>query len=173
MSAHTTTRLEMPDGTVVAYLAPSFEVTTVLDNDLFAAPRPRGSPSIVRDFQRLSFEVSIQGQFEHSDQLPAAHVSALESVFGHAAPITAREQVARIRRFTVDRTLINGIRAQPFHLYDDDDEYAYTDASNIDWQAGRYPPVTPVQVRPSDEPGATRWEYTIQLQVGTPEGVSA
>jgi len=172
VSAHTTTRLETPDETVIAYLAPSFEVTTVLDNDLFNEPRPRGKPSIVRDYERLSFEVDVQGQFEHSDNLPAGHVSDLETVFGHAAPITAREQVARIRRFTVDRSLINGIRAEPLHLYDDGDEYAYTGADQIDWSAGRYPPVTPKQVQPADEPGATRWQYTLSFQVGTPEGVT-
>lgn len=169
MSAHTNTRLETADGTVVAYLAPNFEVNGISDNDLTADARPRGEPMLARDLQLISFEVTAQGQFEHSDQLPSGHVTDLESIVGHSAPITAREQVNRIREFLHDRTMTaDGTVAKPFHFYDGPDSYDNV-AGDIDWAAGQFPPVNVSAFRPVDEPGAGRYEYTLSLQVGLTE----
>lgn len=172
MSVHTNIRLEASDGTPIAYFAPEFEVNTTTDNDLNQAARPREEPSIARDSNFISMEVSVQGEFVHSSTLPDAHVADLESMLGHSAPITAREQVNRIRRYVQDRPLLSaGIRAEPLHFYDNGDAYANETAAAIDWQAGDYPPVAISKLSPIDEPGAGRYEYTVKLQVGTPTGV--
>ena len=167
MTTHNHTRLETQGGTVIAYFAPEFEIIGTIDNDLTTNARPRDKPAIVRDQQRIAMEVTAQGAFEHSSELPSAHRSALETLFG-SLPVTARDQVGRIREYQNAGPLdSNGLRAESLHFYHGGDEYAYT---SPDWFAGQYPPVAIDTFEPVRDPGVSRWTYTIRLAVGDPDG---
>lgn len=161
MSNHTDIRLETTGGTVVAYLAPNFEVTPVVDNDLKGGPKGRGDPQIVRDFQFITHEVTAQGVFESSANLPDAHATDLENLFG-TSPVTARDQVNRVVHYMTDAN-----EGGPFYFYDEGDQYTAETEGAVDPQNGVYPAVAIEQFRPpAAQPGVARHEYTIKMQVG-------
>lgn len=158
--SYTNIRLEKTDGTVIAYFAPNFEVRPILDNDLFANALPRGSPTIVRDLRKYQHEITLQGVFEHSNNLPSDHATALENLFGFS-PVTARDQVRRVQRIALNT-------GGPFHFYDDPDQYTETDEANVDIANGIYPTVNLDQFRPPSQGGLDRQEYVVKLSVGVP-----
>jgi len=160
MGDHTDVRLETPDGTVVAYFAPNFEVKPSFGNDLHTAERTGTDPTIVRDNQRYSHDLSVQGVFEDADNLPAAHAADVKSLVGES-PATARDQVNRLVHFA---TQVGG----PFHLYEGDDEYTATESSAVDVQAGVYPAVQIADVTPPSQAGLPRFEYNVDFVVGVP-----
>lgn len=159
MSGHTDVRLETPDGDVVAYFAPNFEVQPKLGNDLYAAERAGATPAVVRDNQQYSHELSIQGVFEDAANLPSAHASDVESLVG--TPATARDQVNHLVHYA---TQVGG----PFHLYEGDDEYTATDASAVDVQNGVFPAVQIASIKPPSQAGLPRFEYAVDFVVGVP-----
>jgi len=158
MSDHTEIRLETTGGTVIAYFAPNFEVRPTLDNDLKGNPLPRGETEIVRDLRLIQHEVTVQGIFEDSRNLPEAHKNDLESLFG-TAPVTPRMQVNRIEDFMYNE-------GGPFNFYEGNDSYTKTDDANIDWANGEKPVVNISQFRPPSDGGLSRFEYMVQLKPG-------
>jgi len=94
---HTSVRLER-DGVVVAYLAPTTQITPVSKNDLYTGTLARGKGAIARDVRRWYWEVTLQGTFEHSDDLPAEHRNALQNLFGYSE-VTAEMQMRRIYQY--------------------------------------------------------------------------
>lgn len=159
MSDHTDLRIETPGGDIVAYLAPNFEVTPVVDDDLVVRNRARGDPAIVRDLRRITEQVTVQGVFEHSSNLPSAHRNDLQSVFETTSEVTPRDQVNRIKSYMYTQ-------GGPFYFFDGNDEYRIQDQSNIDWANGLFPAVSIAQFRPPNEAGAPRHEYVIKMAVG-------
>lgn len=157
MSDHTNIRLEK-DGTVVAYFAPNFEVTPTLDNDLKGNPLPREDTAIIRDMRLITHELTIQGVFEDSRNLPDAHKTALESLFG-TAPVTPRMQANRIESYMFT---VGG----PFDFYEGNDSYTASQTSALDWESGVKPMVNISQFRPPQEAGMDRWEYVCKLKPG-------
>lgn len=160
MSDHTNIRLETTGGTVVAYFAPNFEVKPVLDNDLKGQPLPRGKASVIRDVRLIKTEITVQGEFMPSDDLPAPHKNDLESLFGKS-PVTARDQVRRIRYYMQEE-------GGPFNLYENGDEYTATSDSGVDRQNGVYPAVNIGQFRPPTMAGHERAEYMVKMTPGVP-----
>ncbi|MFC7140921.1 hypothetical protein ACFQMA_13940 [Halosimplex aquaticum] len=160
MGDHTDVRLETQDGTVVAYFAPNFEVKPKISNDLHEADRSGGDPPVVRDGQRYSHDLSVQGVFEHSSNLPAAHADDVESMVG-AAPVTPRDQVNRLVYYA---TQVGG----PFHLYEGADEYTATDPADVNLRAGVYPAVQIAEITPPSQAGLPRFEYAVDFTVGVP-----
>lgn len=158
MSDHTNIRLETTGGTVIAYFAPNFEVTPVFANDLKGNPLPREDTEIVRDLRMITSELTVQGVFEDSRNLPSAHKSALETLFG-TAPVTPRMQVNRI----IDFMFTQG---GPFNFYNDTDSYTATTTSGIDWAGGTKPVVNISEFRPPEEAGVARFEYMVKLKPG-------
>ncbi len=164
MTNHTAVRLEkhFDDGTtdVVAYFAPNFEVRPSFSNDLFTATQPNENPAVARDNRTYSHEVEVSGSFEHSDNLPAAHASDVESLVG-STPATARDQVNRLVYYA---TQVGG----PFRLYEGADEYTATTASDVDVANGVFPVVQIDQIDPPSEGGIARQEYSVSFVVGVP-----
>lgn len=160
MSDHADVRLETPDGTPVAYFAPNFEVQPSFDNDLFTAERTQSDPSIVRDNQRYSHELSVHGVFEDSDRLPPDHADAVEAMVG-SAPATARDQVNRLVHYATE---VGG----PFHLYEGGDEYTATSHTETDVENGVYPVVQIRSVEPPSQGGFSRHDYSVRFVVGVP-----
>lgn len=160
MSDHRNVRLETTDGTVVAYFAPNFEVKPRFSNDLHEAERTGEDPTIVRDGQRYSHELSVQGVFEDSPNLPQAHADDVEALVGSSSA-TAREQVNRLVYYA---TQVGG----PFHLYEGDDRYTATDPTDVDLQNGVYPAVQIAEVAPPSQAGLPRFEYAVDFVVGVP-----
>jgi len=158
MSDHTTQRLEMPDGTVIAYLAPTVEVNPTLDNDLTNTPKPDSQQTITRDLRLFTHEIVFQGAFEHSDNLPSAHRSALDTLFG-GLPVTARDQVNRIIKFVYED-------GGPFYLYDGTDEYTAESEGAIDAANGVFPTVAVSQIRADREETFINEGFTIKFAVG-------
>lgn len=171
MADHTDIRLEK-SGTVVAYFAPNAEAVGVADNTLEpsgGAALPGDSPARIRDFQKITDEVTVQGVFMPThdpdtgqQNLPDAHVSDLETVFGKS-PVTAKDQVNRIRHYI-------HTEGGPFELFDGPDEYTASSGTGVDWQNGVFPVVQVKQLRPTSVGGLRRIEYTMKLEVGTPRG---
>jgi len=157
MSDHTNVRLETTSGTVVAYLAPNFEMTPALANSLFSQAPGRGDPQIVRDRRQITNELTAQGEFMHSENLPDAHRTDLENLIG-SSPVTAMDQINRVVEFM--------FRGGPFHLYHKGNEYTATTASGVDYQNGVYPAVNIDTFRPPTRGGFDRGEYTLKFQVG-------
>lgn len=160
MSDHTNVRLETPDGTVVAYFAPNFEVKPRFSNDLHEAERAGADPPVVRDSQRYTHELSVQGAFEDTANLPAAHADDVETLIG-TSPASPRDQVNRLVYYA---TQVGG----PFHLYEGADEYTATDESGVDVQSGVYPAVQIADVSPPSQAGLPRFEYSVDFVVGVP-----
>jgi len=159
VSDHTNIRLETTGGTVIAYFAPNFTVRPVLDNDLKGGRRPREQPPVTKDLQLIKPEISIQGAFEHSDELPEPHRNDLQTLFG-SSTVTARDQINRIRDF------MN--QGGPFVLYDGPDEYSATSSSGVDRANGVFPVVNIDQFRPPSQAGHSRAQYTVKMRVGVP-----
>lgn len=162
MADHTDIRLETTGGTVIAYLAPNAETTPVLDNDLFTAQPARGDPSIVRDVQKISFEITAQGAFEESSALPSAHKNDLENLFGKS-PVSAMDQINRVVHYLHDPA-----EGGPFRFYWRGNTFTATSQSAVDFSAGTYPVVSVSQFRPPTKGGFKRGEYTIKMTVGLP-----
>jgi hypothetical protein len=158
MSNHTEIRLETLGGTVIAYFAPNFTVRPTFDNDLKGNPLPREETEIVRDLRVIQSEVAVQGVFEDSRNLPDAHKTALENLFG-TAPVTPRMQVNRILDYMYT---VGG----PYGFYEGDDEYTAENSSNVDWANGVKPVVNISQFRPPSDGGLSRFEYMVQLKPG-------
>lgn len=164
MAPHEETRLETTGGTVIAYLAPNAETTPTLNNDLLAEPRARGRPAIVRDNQQITFEITAQGTFIDSDELPDAHRTDLENLFGYA-PVTAMDQINRVVHFAHDTN-----EGGPMHFYWRGNSFNAPSESDVDYQNGVYPPVAIDQFRPPTAGGFSRGEYMLKLAVGVPRG---
>lgn len=168
---HRNIRLEK-NGTVIAYLAPNFEVNPVASNDLKPGggkPLPRNRPTRIRDLRVISDEVTVQGEFHDTHDpdsgtaaLPSGHISDLESLFG-TTPVTARMQVNRIRDFL-------HTTGGPYELYEGNDQYTATTESEVDWANGIFPTVFVDQFRPPSMGGHRRMEYMIKMKVGTERG---
>lgn len=152
-------RLETPAGEIVAYLAPNVETTPTLDNDLFTQP-VRGSAQISRDLGLISQEITAQGTFEHTDNLPSSHSVALFDVFG-TAPVTAIDQIQRVWNHAANPSL-----GGPFHFYWRGIEFTATDDDDVDYANGVFPAVQISQFRPPFQGGFSRGEYTLQLSIG-------
>lgn len=161
MSTHTEARLETRNNAVIAYFAPNETVQPNLQNELFATDPVGDRPTIARDNQRIRYEITLQGHFEHSTNLPQQHASDLQTVFGES-PVTARMQINRIK----DYMLLEG---GPYNLYLYGDEYTKTANADVDPENGVFPTVQVKQFRPPEDAGLARAQYTLKLVVGVPE----
>ena len=119
---HTSVRLER-DGVVVAYLAPTTQITPVSKNDLYTGTLARGKGAIARDVRRWYWEVTIQGTFQSSDGLPAEHRNALQNLFGYSE-VTAEMQMRRIYQYAF------GVGGN-FDLYTPQVEYTARDETEL------------------------------------------
>ncbi|AXR81489.1 hypothetical protein [Natrarchaeobaculum sulfurireducens] len=153
------------DRDVVAYFAPNFEINPVLKNDLYAADRPQGRGTIARDQQRYRMEVTVQGVFERSDNLPRAHANALQDLFDTSGLVTPRMQVNRIKHYLLS---VGG----PFELYDGSDEYTAYDQDDAEYNDGVFPTVQVDEFRPTRDMGSPRFEYMVKFVVGEDPGES-
>lgn len=159
--SHESIRLEATDGTVIAYLAPTFEVTPQDTNDVFGAGRGGDRKPIVRDNGLWTSEIVAQGHFPHSEETRAAHRQALQDLFGQNT-VTPLDQVNRLRAMTV--------YSQPgaVHLYHRGNEYTATSEADLDVANGVYPAVTISELRnPEDgEVSQNRVDFLIRMDVG-------
>lgn len=119
---HTSVRLER-DGVVVAYLAPTTQITPVSKNDLYTGTLARGKGAIARDVRRWYWEVTIQGTFQSSDGLPAEHRDALQNLFGYSE-VTEEMQMRRIYQYAL------GVGGN-FDLYTPQAEYTARDETEL------------------------------------------
>lgn len=160
MSDHTHTRLETTDGTVIMYLAPNAQYRPVYQNNLHSQTRPEGEPPISRDIGMWGMEFTLQGELEDSDALPAAHEDDLVALDAEwSAPVSAVQQKNRLAHYLIDE-------GGPFCLFDGDDEYTATSASELNRQRGVYPTVQVEEFRPPRDAGRSRVSYTIKFKAG-------
>jgi len=164
-SDHTTTRLETTDGDVIAYLAPQAETRPVEQPNLRTTSDSTAldAPTVL-DPRQIQTELQVSGVFEHSENLPSAHQSALQTLFG-SLPVTPRDQKNRVLEFQ----LASG-EGGPFNFYDGPDSYDVDPGGTVDW-AGSFPTVQISQFRWRALGGTeeNRMQYTLQLLVGWPE----
>ena len=157
MSTYTDIWLEK-GSTVVAYFAPNFKQEFPMVNDLKVYRRPRGNLTKFKDFQLWDMSVVLQGIFETSDNLPADHKAALIALFGKD-PVTARDQVNRIRSFAVNSP-------GAFNLFIGTDRFTATAVGGVDLAAGMFPTVAIREIRPPKPAGVSRIDYLIRFIVG-------
>lgn len=160
MSAHEQVRLETTGGTVIAYFAPMFEANATHSNSVINEGIPGDGSALVIDFGQWVDEVTVQGTFMHSDELPQAHQSALETLFG-SLPVTAQQQVDRLVSF--------GRYGEPgpLHFYNQGRSYETgNEGTQAEIQAGDYPPVVLEEIRPAEEGGRLRDDILIRMAVG-------
>jgi hypothetical protein len=153
---HEAIRLEK-NGVIVAYLAPNFEVRPTAKNAIIAIDRPRDNPTLARDLRIWRHEVVVQGHFQDSDTLPAAHRADLEALFGGAA--SARQQVNRVLQYAF-------ITGGPFEFYDDGDEYTQTTMAGINYALGQFPVVQVDEIQVPRVSGLATRPFVLKLIVG-------
>lgn len=161
-SDHTTTRLETTGGDVVAYLAPEAVVRPDIKRDLSTNNKASQlAAPVVGDTLTVTSEPRVTSVLEHSDNLPADHRDALETVFG-SLPVTPRDQVRRIRYHMADAS-----KGGPFNFYHQGESYDTPPDGTIDWQTS-FPQVQISQFRTRARGGVetTRMEVTLVLTVG-------
>jgi len=159
MSEFSGCRLEK-NGETVIYFAPASTITPEFANDLFSADRPSDDGTIVFDKNMWHHELTVQGDFQHSAELPTDHANALSGLMGKAADgITARDQHNRV----VDFALSSG---GAFSLYDFGDEYIKEDFSNVDYNSGVYAKVFFDKILAPREGGKNQVQYTYKFVVG-------
>jgi len=155
-------KLETKDGTTICYFAPSFEWETNYTNDAATNALPGGDTGTqVFDLSQWLGEITIQGQFNHSENLPPAHRDALATseMFG-SLPVTAGEQVDRALRYLVYNP------NPPYNLYVNDRQYTGNSQSGITPSQGIYPNVSCTEIRTPEEAGLTRDEYLFRFNIG-------
>jgi len=163
MTAHTDVRLEM-NGTVVAYLAPVTQITPVAKNDTFVGTLTRGRGVIAKDIRRYYWEVVVQGTFDHSSNLPAAHRAALEGLFG-LSDVSAEMQMRRIYQYAF------GVGGN-FDLYTPGVEYTAADETQLrfdplyPYDPLRLPRVVIDEIRGPYVAGKTRIEWMLKFIAG-------
>jgi hypothetical protein len=164
MSSHTEIRLEAKDGTVLGYLAPSFEWEESWTNDTIDNPLPgEDTQAQVLDLSQWIGEVTVQGQFEDSTNLPPNHRQALQNL-GFSLPVSAQEQVDRILEYIV----FGG--ESPINLYILDNEFTANNEAQVDPTNGVYPNVAVSEIRTPEEAGLLRKEFLFRFSVGFVSG---
>lgn len=152
-------RLETKDGEVIAYFAPNFEVNPMDRNEIGHNPRVN-RVALVRNRNKWTSELTIQGNFEHSEEVPIEHKNALESLFGKS-PVTPQDQVNRLRAFTVYSD-----SEESLNFYHMGNSYIVSRSSEVDVLSGLYPEVAVGEIRTPEEAGLGRKEYMINLLIG-------
>lgn len=163
MAPHEDIRLETTSGDPIAYFAPNAETNRSFDNELVNNALPGADTSaLVMDFSQWMGEITVQGEFEHTDNLPQAHqndVVALNSNW--SLPVTAREQ------FNYLISVVVFEQQGPFHFYHEGDKYTAETQEDIDVKNNsRYPAVSVSQIQPALSSGQTREGYTVRFQIG-------
>lgn len=159
-------RLETSDGDAIMYLAPSFEWEPANNNDVTqnALPGEESLP-LVLDLGRWTMEITVQGQFEDSTNLPPDHRQALLDLESWTEPISAEQQLWRVLDF------VTYARASPpYHLYLGEWQFTAGSQAQVDPINGVFPNVTLTEIRPSEEAGLSRNEWLLRFALGTVEG---
>jgi hypothetical protein len=163
MTAYTDIRL-MAGNTVVAYLAPASQITPVSKNDLFSGTLTKGKGAIARDVRRWYWEVTIQGIFEDSENLPADHRTALQNLFGYYE-VSAVMQMRRIYQYAF------GVGGN-FDLYTPQVEYTARDETQLRFDPAypgdpiRLPQVAFDEIRGPYDAGKSRIEWMLKFISG-------
>jgi len=154
-------RLETKDDTTIAYFAPSFSWEPSWTNDAATTPLPGGdNQAQIFDLSQWVGEITIQGQFEDSQNLPPNHRTALNNIFPSGTPVSAQEQVDRAVEFLVFDP------NPPYNLYINDRQYTVNAASGVDVANGTYPNVSCSEIRTPEEAGLTRNEFLFRFNIG-------
>lgn len=151
---------------VIAYFAPTFEVVPRHGNDLFEAPLAGARPSVVRDNGLWTSEVTVQGTFQHSDNVPPAFREALLELFDAEEAVTPTDQINRLVEHVV--------YGDPGHyeFYHNENEYTATSADGVDVGNNVYPVVrvADLSVPEDGEASGLRADFEVQLVVGIGSG---
>lgn len=146
-------------GTTRLYL-PVSEVNRVVVSKLFTADRSEGKGSITKDKRVDIHEITVQGEFVPSSDMPAEHKAAVQALFSRSV-VTAEEQ---LRWLLALKLYVGG----QFDLYLGDDQYTATSADEViyDIDGSTYPQVVIEEVRESRDTRATRIGYTLKMRAG-------
>lgn len=172
MSDHTFIRLETKEGSVIAYLAPSFEWEDSWSNSTINNELPgEDTQARIIDLDQWIGEITIQGSFEDSENLPQSHQTDLANISGFSLPVTAREQATRILKYSVFGSEVADTTG-PYNLYIGDLEFTAQSVGGIDFSGtgAVLPNVALTEFRTPDEPPTSRNEYMLRFAVGFVSG---
>jgi len=142
--------------------APSFEWEPSFNNDATTNPLPgKRNQAQIFDLAQWTGEITIQGQFQPSENLPPAHRSALDSLFG-GLPVSASDQADRaINKLVFDENV-----SAPYNLYLNDREFSANSPNSVDVPGGVFPNVSCTEIRTPEEAGLARNEFLFRFSVG-------
>ena len=146
----------------ILYLCPVAEVNAVMKNNPYAADRPNGKGTVVKDKRIYRHEITIQGEFVSTEEMASDHAAAVKTAFG-ASSVSAMAQLRRL----VALALSTG---GSFILVVGDDEYSATSETGVDYDEGgnTFPQAVIDEVRYNISGGISRVPYTVKFIVGFP-----
>ncbi|HOI13755.1 MAG TPA: hypothetical protein PLG75_07850 [Methanoculleus sp.] len=165
MNEYTAYRLKKGNE-IVAYLAPVKQNEIVYKATIFNEPRMRGKGAIAMDSRVYHVAITLQGTFEHSDNLPLDHRTALQNLFGYSE-VTAEMQMRRIYQYAYQ---VGGT----FALYTPDIEFTAATDEEIRVDPAypadplRLPQVMFNQIRGPYVAGSPKIEWVLDLVAGLP-----
>lgn len=164
MAAHEEVRI-VKNGSVVMYLAPVDEIQHHDSNDHTIKGLPNDRPPFLYNMNRVVGEITIQGSFLHSSELPdetsTSHQSELLDLFGNPSEVTAEDQMNRLRAKTLwssDTSLLD--------IYCKDTKYIAATDSELDPLNGIFPQASIKELRHTDKSGNNRISFMIKFNIG-------
>ena len=165
MSATDNWRLEKKDGTVICLFPPAAEWEPTATNDITENGLPGADQqALVLDLSQWLFEITVQGDFEDSTNLPPEHRQALSDM-GFSLPVTGTEQI----QYAFEEAVFDA--DPPYNLYLGPWEFtAETQNEFNNSPSNVFPNVTITEIRTPEQAGLTRSEYLFRFSVGFVQG---
>ena len=160
MSATDNWRLEDKDGNVIALFPPAAEWEPTATNDITENALPgEGTDALILDLSQWLFEITVQGDFEDSQNLPVEHRQALFDM-GFDLPVSATDQI----QFILENVVYGS--SPPYNLYLGEWEFTAESRAEVDAEQGIFPNVSISEIRTPEQAGVTVSEYLFRFTVG-------
>ena len=160
MSVTDNWRLEDKEGNVIALFPPAAEWEPTATNDITENALPgEETDALVLDLSQWLVEITVQGDFEDSRNLPPEHRQALSDM-GFTLPVSATDQI----QFILEKVVFGS--SPPYNLYLGEWEFTAESRAEVDAEQGVFPNVSVTEVRTPEQAGLTRSEYLFRFTVG-------
>lgn len=148
------------NGYVRLYLAPLAEENVVLKNSLFTGDRSGGRGTIVKNKLICRHEITLQGEFVPTSEMPADHKAAVQTLFG-------RPTVSAADQFRV-LEILNLQEEQNFDLVLGDDRYTAATPAELSYSVDGcvFPKVAIDELRKNKLTKKDRVGWTLRLIAG-------
>lgn len=148
------------NGAVRLYLAPLAEENVVLKNSLFAGDRAGGRGTIIKNKLICRHEITLQGEFVPTREMPTDQKAAVQTLFGRAT-VSASDQFRVLE-------VLNLLEEQNLDLVLGDDRYTAATPAELSYSVGgcTFPKVAIDELRRSKSTKHERVGWTLRLIAG-------